>query len=113
MTKKETIKPIRFNCFLYIGIRQRLIFPARLQASIVSAEGLNFCVRNGNRWIPLAIATGMVKCFKHTQNYIIHYSNFSFSSFQLFAFLFDQALDLLVSVSFTHYCASTPDLSTS
>ena len=58
MTKKEAIKPIRFNCFLYIGIRQRLIFPARLQASIVSAEGLNFCVRNGNRWIPFAMATG-------------------------------------------------------
>ena len=30
--------------------RLRLIFPARLQASIVSTAKLNFCVRNGNRW---------------------------------------------------------------
>ena len=41
-------------------IRQRLIFPARLQTSIFSAEGLNFCVRNGNRWDLFAIITAMV-----------------------------------------------------
>ena len=44
-------------------IRQRLIFPARLQTSIFSAEGLNFCVRNGNRWDPFVITTGNMKLF--------------------------------------------------
>ena len=55
---QKTEARLLFVLPLYIGIRQRLIFPARLQASIVSAEGLNFCVRNGNRWIPFAMATG-------------------------------------------------------
>ena len=32
------------------GIRQRPIFPTRLQVSIVGSAQLNFCVRNGNRW---------------------------------------------------------------
>ena len=27
--------------------------------STIGAEGLNFCVRDGNRWVPLAIATQM------------------------------------------------------
>ena len=41
-------------------IRQRPILPGRLQPSTFGAKGLNFCVRDGNRWIPLAIATGNV-----------------------------------------------------
>ena len=40
------------------GVRRRPIFPGRCQPSIVGAERLNFCVRNGNRWDPLAIITG-------------------------------------------------------
>ena len=56
------LRSIKKNCsfkqFFIMEIRQRLIFPARLQTSIFSAEGLNFCVRNGNRWNPFAIATG-------------------------------------------------------
>lgn len=41
-----------------IGIRRRPTLPGRVQPSTIGAEGLNFCVRNGNRWIPFAIATG-------------------------------------------------------
>ena len=33
------------------------IFPARLQASIFGADELNFRVRNGNGWTPIAINT--------------------------------------------------------
>ena len=40
------------------GIRQRPILPGRVQPSTFGAEGLNFCVRYGNRWDPFAIATG-------------------------------------------------------
>ena len=32
--------------------------PGRLQPSTIDAEGLNFCVRDGNRWNPFAIVTG-------------------------------------------------------
>ena len=41
-----------------IGIRQRSTLPGRLQPSTIDAEGLNFCVRDGNRWNPFAIVTG-------------------------------------------------------
>ena len=41
-----------------IRIRRRPTLPGRYQPSTIGAEGLNFCVRDGNRWIPLAIATG-------------------------------------------------------
>ena len=34
--------------------------PGRCQPSTVGVEGLNFCVRDGNRWDPFAIATAMV-----------------------------------------------------
>ena len=40
------------------GIRRRLTLPGRCQPSTISAQRLNFCVRYGNRWIPLAIITG-------------------------------------------------------
>ena len=39
-------------------MRQRPTLPGRLQPSTIGAQGLNFCVRYGNRWIPFAIATG-------------------------------------------------------
>ena len=41
-----------------IGIRQRLILPGRVQPSTFSTGELNFCVRDGNRWILSVIATG-------------------------------------------------------
>ena len=40
------------------GIRRRSTLPGRLQPSTIDAEGLNFCVRDGNRWNPFAIVTG-------------------------------------------------------
>jgi len=40
------------------GIRRRPALPGGDPPSTIGAEGLNFCVRNGNRWIPFAIATG-------------------------------------------------------
>ena len=41
-----------------VGIRQRPTLPGRFQPSTIGAKRLNFCVRDGNRWIPLAITTG-------------------------------------------------------
>ena len=41
-----------------IGFRRRPTLPGRVQPSTIGAEGLNFCVRDGNRWDPFAIATG-------------------------------------------------------
>ena len=40
------------------GIRQRPTLPGRLQPSTIGTEGLNFCVRYGNRWNPFVITTG-------------------------------------------------------
>ena len=48
------------------GIRQRPTLPGRLQPSTIGAERLNFCVRDGNRWDPLAIATGNCIGFSFT-----------------------------------------------
>ena len=45
---------------VFFGIRQRPTLPARLQASTIGAERLNFCVRYGNRWIPFAMVTGIL-----------------------------------------------------
>ena len=41
-----------------IGIRRRPTLPDRYQSSTIGTEGLNFCVRYGNRWDPFVIATG-------------------------------------------------------
>ena len=40
-------------------MRQRPTLPGRLQPSTIGVLRLNFCVRNGNRWNPQAIATAM------------------------------------------------------
>ena len=39
-------------------IRRRPTLPGRFQPSTISVLRLNFCVRDGNRWIPQAIITG-------------------------------------------------------
>ena len=44
------------------GIRQWPILPGRLQPSTFGTEGLNFCVRDGNRWNPFVITTGNLCC---------------------------------------------------
>ena len=49
-----------------IGIRRRPTLPGRVQPSTIGAEGLNFCVRYGNRWDPFAIATGNCIKFSHS-----------------------------------------------
>ena len=41
-----------------IEIRRRPTLPGRFQPSTISVLRLNFCVRDGNRWIPQAIVTG-------------------------------------------------------
>ena len=46
------------------GIRQRPILPGRVQPSTFGTEGLNFCVRYGNRWDPFVIATGNCELYK-------------------------------------------------
>ena len=42
----------------FYGIRRRPTLPDRYQSSTIGTEGLNFCVRYGNRWDPFVIATG-------------------------------------------------------
>ena len=44
------------------GIRRRPTLPGRFQPSTISVLRLNFCVRDGNRWIPQAIVTGNSQC---------------------------------------------------
>ena len=46
------------------------IFPGSRPPSIVGAYELNFCVRDENRWTSTLESPTMVKCFKHTHNYI-------------------------------------------
>ena len=43
--------------------RQLSTFPGSLPPSIIDVKELNFCVRHGNRWIPLAIVTGFSRVF--------------------------------------------------
>ena len=43
-------------------IRRRPTLPGRFQPSTISVLRLNFCVRDGNRWIPQAIVTGNLLC---------------------------------------------------
>ena len=51
-------------------------------------------------------------CLAHSQLHSTVRTRSSFSDLTAFSFsVCDQALDLLVSVSSTHYCAYTPDLS--
>ena len=41
------------------------IFPGRHQPSIVGANELNFCVRDGNRWTLIAINTNYYVSLSH------------------------------------------------
>ena len=59
--------------------RRRPTLPGRVQPSTISAEGLNFCVRNENRWDPFAITTGMVEYALHTHNCTVFFSMISSS----------------------------------
>ena len=102
-----------FSC----GIRQRPTLPGRLQPSTIGAQGLNCCVRYGNRWIPFAIATGspagLGASAPHTLK-TAHPNSAHLASqplLGLFLNPLDQALDRLVSSSSKRYRSSTDDLS--
>ena len=45
----------------FVEVLAKLIVPGRCQPSIVSANELNFCVRDGNRWTLIAIHTNYAK----------------------------------------------------
>ena len=51
-------KAAAFKRQFLFGIRRRPTLPDRYQSSTIGTEGLNFCVRYGNRWNPFVIATG-------------------------------------------------------
>ena len=123
-------------------IRRRPTLPGRFQPSTISVLRLNFCVRDGNRWIPQAIVTGNMGLSRSLVAPLSHRSRFALASLpfprtlktaqvcfrfpspdhgsaSLLASTFfsqiivsDQALDRLVSPSSIHYCTSTDDLST-
>ena len=86
------------------------IFPDRYQSSIFDDEKLNFRVRNENGWDLLSIVTnnGIInmQSILIIESYQLAHSQLHNSKYS------DQALDLLVSVRYMHYCTSTPDLST-
>ena len=52
------MKAVAFRNSFSFGIRRRPTLPGRFQPSTISAKRLNFCVRDGYRWFPLAIITG-------------------------------------------------------
>ena len=114
-----------------IRIRRRPTLPGRCQPSTIGAEGLNFCVRYGYRCDPFAIATGNCNYLIHachssifilscqalfvstlTTAHNLNMINFRPSQLISFNLALNQALDLLVSSSYIHYCTSTDDLST-
>ena len=95
-------------------MRQRPTLPGRLQPSTIGVLGLNFCVRNGNRWNPQAIATAMGELLHRAPRALTtaYELRRDLSSFLLLVLdRLNQAIDRLVSSSYTHYCASTDDLS--
>ena len=59
--KRETTLAVSLS-----GNRQRPTLPSRVQLSTLGAEGLNCCVRDGNRCFPFAIVTGIVECVLRT-----------------------------------------------
>ena len=61
-TKKEEVFQLLLN-----GFRQRPTLPGRLQPSTIGTEGLNCCVRYGNRWDPFVITTGNCELFKQVR----------------------------------------------
>ena len=67
--------------------QQRPTLPRRLHLSTISAKGLNFCVRYGNRCDPFAIVTGYVLSLKVVSSKLHS------------KYIFGQVLDLLVSLS--------------
>ena len=95
-------------------MRQRPTLPGRLQPSTIGVLGLTFCVRNGNRWTPQAIATAKGELLYRAPRALTtaYELRQDLSSFLLLVLdRLNQAIDRLVSSSYTHCCASTDDLS--
>ena len=101
-----------------VGNRRRPTLPGRFQPSTIGAEGLNFCVRDENRWGPFAFATGsfpgMLPRSLTTAQLLNEFSHFCFFAAltALIGLLIrNQVLGLLVTASCMHYCTSTAALS--
>ena len=79
--KKREARRSLFQASLF-GFRQRPTLPGRVQPSTIGAEGLNFCVRYGNRWYPFAIITGNCELvlFPHTLTTAQHFFDLNFLS---------------------------------
>ena len=76
--------------------RQLSILPGRFQPSTFDVLGLNYCVRDGNRWIPPAIATGLFEKAKALKTSQKRKQTIFFVRARA---LLSQALDILVPVS--------------
>ena len=56
------------------------MLPGRVQPSTFGTERLNFCVRDGNRWDPLVIATGngeLFNCVEWRNKIVLSFPRFS------------------------------------
>ena len=89
------------------------IFPGRLQPSIVGRSELNFRVRDGNGWTLALISTNYL-LYLHPENRTVKpLLRSQAACVFLINQIVGQALGLLVSVNYMHYCTSISDLSTS
>ena len=57
-TGLRLLSPFSHSCFFKLFVRQYPTFPGRCQPSNIGAWRLNFRVRDGNGWYPLAMVTG-------------------------------------------------------
>ena len=80
---------------------RRVIFPGRLQPSIVTVNELNYCVRNGNRCTLATIDTHLLSCVQESKQRKLHLRFALFSS----SFLYESPLMLPLSQLF-HYNTS-------
>ena len=87
--------------------RRRPTFPGSCPPSIIGAKELNYCVRDGNRWILFAIVTGLFEVVPSKLNNV-YISKSSLVQLIFLAYALNhllmletigQAFDLLVSVS--------------
>ena len=58
-SKQKKNARFRLKTGVFNEIRQLAILPDLGWSSTFAVDELNFCVRNGNRWILVAIITGM------------------------------------------------------
>ena len=120
--KTITAKKEAWASFSVFRIRRLSTLPGRCQPSTIDVWGLNFCVRDGNRWIPSAIVTGNCELFLFPllpwQLYIVRrrvcfpLRLFIWSSLLAYYFFsLNQAFDWLVPTTYIHYCTYSVGLS--